>query len=721
MPTGGNEPNDDLEGLPANFRRSLELGAKVIGSLGKGADLEQEIASRRKALRDVLDSHDAVHLMGQLCMAESFIDPNTYAESEHPGSAYVIEMVAAELLRRGDRAGSREASAIDANVLGPIRDLAAEAAILESLRRQINAGFWDGPEGAARGRAAAHHLYLRNPGWWWQEHETLRGLFGEERFASRHREKLGFDCEAAIRISDAVPDLTRDQLRNWMESARDDSRDFAAGHPAYDWAEEVFDGKWKSDPTNAARFIPVVWALNNVGDACLLSPSGVAAAAGVEIEVAAAYLDRMSLPFDQGEDDWFALAETARWRPYIKVTDDAYLLTIPGADLWALRGAFEGVLKEDSGYRGHRGRWLERRAAEILAPVLKPDELHHSVRFHDSDRQGEIDVLLRCGSTAVLIEAKSATMRPGARRGGAALLKHLRENLTKAADQGKRAKDALFGSIPLTDPKGTEVKLTERITEVQTIMVTLDDLSSVAPVLWELEGTRTLPGDATAPWVVTLHELEQVAATTQWPVQFIHFLRRRSRLNEFGRFVASDELDWWMHYLTLGLYFEEETGEERVRYTSLTDPLDQWVLYEQGIRSEPAPKPEMKVPPGSAQFLDLLCLERPTAWVQAGCALLDASSDAQAEFWKALKKLRKRARKRKRVQRVALSFKEPTPLLFCAIAAVEPPGDALLGSVKAQVAERFDELGAQRTLAIGSAVSSKRPYDALVVVDRPRE
>jgi len=505
-----------------------------------------------------------------------------------------------------------------------------------------------------------------------------------------------------------------------MESARDDSRDFVAGHPAYDWAEEVFDGKWKSDPTNAARFMPVVWALNNVGDACLLSPSGVAAAAGIEIEVAAAYLDRMSLPFDQDEDNWFALAEAARWRPYIKVADDAYLLTIPGADLWALRGAFEGVLKEDSGYQGHRSRWLERRAADILAPVLKPDELHHSVRFHDLDRQGEIDVLLRCGSTAVLIEAKSATMRPGARRGGAALLKHLRENLTKAASQGKRAKEALFGSTPLTDPKGSEVKLTEPITEVQTIMVTLDDLSSVAPVLWELEGTRTLPDDAMAPWVVTLHELEQVAATTQWPVQLIHFLRRRSRLNEFGRFVASDELDWWMHYLTLGLYFEEETGEERVRYQSLTDPLDQWVLYEQGIRSESAPKPEMKLPSGSTQFLDLLCSERPSAWVQAGCALLDASSDAQAEFWKALKKLRKRARKRKRVQRVALSFKEPTPLLFCAIAAVGASGDALLESVQAQVAERFEELGAQRTLAIGSAVSSKRPYDALVVVDRPR-
>lgn len=719
MSPNENDPGD-ADRLPANFRRSLELGARVIGSLGGGVDLGQEIAERRAALRDVLDPHDAVHLMGQLCMAESFIDPDTYAESEHPGSAYVIEVVAAELLGRDDRAGSRETTAIDANVLGPIRDLAAEATILESFRRQITAGFWDGPEGAARGRAAAHHLYLRNPGWWWQEYETLRGLFGEKRFAARLRERLGFDCEAAIAISDAVPGLVRDRMIGWMESARDDPGEFGPGDLTFDWAESVFDGKWKSDPTNAARIIPLVWAMNTLGEACLLSPTEVAAAAGVSGEVGTAYLERMSLPFGHGEGDWFALAEEVRWRPYIKVADDAYFLTSPGADLWALRPAFEGALKDGAGYTKHRGRWLERRAAEILDPVLEPDETHLSVRFHDAERQGEIDVLMRCGSTAVVIEAKSATLRPGARRGGEALISHLRENLTKAARQGEQAKEVLLGSKPLTGPSGKEVKLAERVTEVQTIVVTLDDLSAVAPVLWELEGTRTMPEGVTAPWVINLNELTQVAATTRWPVQLIHFLRRRSRLNELGRFVASDELDWWMHYLNFGLYFEKETGEERIRYTSLTDPLDQWMLYEQGVRTEPAPKPEMKIPEGSTRFLDLLCSERPPGWVQAGCALLDADSDSQRELWKGMKKLRKLARKRGRVQRVALSFKDPAPLLFCGIAGLEPPGDALLESLKIQVAERFDELGPQRTLAIGSSVSSKRAYDALVVVDRPK-
>lgn len=716
MPPNESGPGD-AEGLPANFVRSLELGARVIGSLGEDADLEVEIANRRQALRDAAAPHDAVHLMGQLCMAESFIDPNTYAESEHPGSAYVVEMVAAELLKRGERTGLRSATAIDANVLGPIRDLAAEVTILESFRRQVNAGFWDSPEGAARGRAAAHHLYLRSPGWWWQEHATLRGLFGEKAFESSLREELGFDCEAAIKISDTVPGLGRMRLWESMESARDDPTEFSPGHPAYDWAEEVFDGKWKSDLGTAGKVLPLLWAMNFAGDACLLSPEDVAMETGVEIGVVAAYLERMSLAFDQVEENWFSLAETVRQRPYIKVAEDAYMLTVPGADLWALRPAFEAVLKRGTAYLRHRGRWLERRAAEILQPVLQPDESHQSLRFKDERDKGEIDLLMRCGTTAVLVEAKSATLRPGAKRGGEALLKHLRENLTKAVEQGEGAKEALMRSATLNDPEGEEITLGEQVREVQTIMVTLDDLSPVAPVLWELQGTRTMPDGATAPWVVTLHELEQVAATTQWPVQLIHFLRRRSRLNEIGRFVASDELDWWMHYLVMGLYFEAETGEERVRYTSLTDPLDKWMLYERRIRTDPTPKPQMKIPSGSSRFLDLLCSERPTAWVQAGCALLDADSDAQAEFWKALKKLRKVARKRKRVQRVALSFKKPQPLLFCAIAGLEPSGVALLESLETQIAERFDELGAQRTLAIGSAISSKRPYDALVVID----
>ena len=705
--------------------RALETGMRVFDELREGVDPEEAIARRRDELRSLLAPIDAVHLLGHLAMWEAILDPDTYAESEHPGAAYVVELVAAVLLERPDRSGERaQTPAIDAHVLEPARTLASEAASLESLRRYLRAGGWGSAEGAARGRAATAYLYLRSPGWWWQEHETLRGLFGEGRFAEQLRAELGFDAEDGIRCSEAVQLLVGRRVGEHMRGAREQSASFGPGHPAYRWAESAFDGRWKRDPANAARYIPFVWALNHLGDALLIAPADLADAAEVEEAAAASFLGSLAIGFGQQESDWFRLAEHVRNRPFIELGASAYLPTVAGADLWALRGLFESVLKSSESYLTRRGRWLEQRVAQLLETALAPDEVHRSLRYEleeedGSTPEGEIDVLLRCGTSAVVVEAKSATMRPGARRGGEALIKHLEANLTKAAEQGSRAKRALGGGGTLRVRGGRQIELGEAVQEMHPVLVTLDDLSAVAPVLWELHGTDVVPEQITMPWVITLHELEQVVETVEWPVQLLHFLRRRSRLNEIGKYVASDELDWWMHYLRFGLYFEEEDEPAgRVRVTSLTDPLDAWMLHERGIREAPAPKPAMKLPKGSHEFIAKLCEERPDGWVHAACTLLESDTEAQARFWKELKKLRRDARSRGKVQRMTLGFSEgPQPMLICAAAVPDDGKPMLLDSLRALVSERIVEHGSQRVLAIGSLVSSKRPYDALVVLE----
>lgn len=550
--------------------RALGIGMRVFDELRQGADPDEAIARRRDELRSLLAPIDAVHLLGQLAMWEAILDPDTYSESEHPGAGYVVELVAAVLLERPNRSGERaQTPAIDAHVLEPTRTLASEATSLKSLCRYLRAGGWSSAEGAARGRAATHYLYLRSPGWWWQEQDTLRGLFGEDRFTEQLRAELGFDAEDGICCSEAVRLLVGRRVGGHMQGAREESASFGPDHPAYRWAESVFDGRWKHDPENAARYIPFVWALNHLGDALLIAPTDLADAAEVEEVVAAKFLGSLALGFGQQEPDWFHLADQVRSRPFIEVDANAYLPTVAGADLWALRGLFESVLKGSDSYLTHRGRWLEQRVAQLLETALAPDEVHSSLHYEieeedGSTTEGEIDALLRCGTSAVAVEAKSATMRPGARRGGEALIGHLEANLTKAADQGSRARRALGGGATLRARGGSEIQLGEAVQEMHPILVTLDDLSAVAPVLWELQGTDVVPEDVTLPWVITLHELEQVVETIEWPVQLLHFLRRRSRLNEIGKYVASDELDWWMHYLRFGLYFEEDRSAERV-------------------------------------------------------------------------------------------------------------------------------------------------------------
>jgi hypothetical protein len=128
------------------------------------------------------------------------------------------------------------------------------------------------------------------------------------------------------------------------------------------------------------------------------------------------------------------------------------------------------------------------------------------------------------------------------------------------------------------------------------------------------------------PPSISGRELDLVCATIARPMQLVHFLGRRAQLNELGGRIASEELDWWMRYLDDGLGFGDDLGEfDQVRYLSQTDALDAWVLYERGLRRDPAPKPGQKLDAQSAKELDCLAGDRPPDWMADGCRLLDAA------------------------------------------------------------------------------------------------
>lgn len=716
---------EDGPALPASVLKVFETAEKLLPELGSDADLDAAIRKRRDELRSLMEPYDAVHLLGQVSRGEMPLDADTYSESEHPGRSYVVELTAAELLTRAGRAGAREHTpAIDAHPLREIRSLAHQAVLLESFRRYRSAGAFASPEGAARGRAAMQNLMLRNPGWPWQEHTVLRGLFSQSRFSDVLKRELGFDAEDAIRCTEAPLVLLPRLMHEHMATAGAPAEAFDERHPGFAWATEALGG-WQETPAEEqAVFMPVVWALNTVADSMLLTSAALAEAADVEESAAASYLDVLSQRFGQAPDeDWFAAAERVRYQPYVRVTDDAYMLTVPGNDLWALRGLFETRLKQKKAYVVHRGRWLEERAGELLVRAVSPDEQHPSVNFTFEDDEGrsisgEIDQLLRCGDTVLAVEAKSATLRPGGRRGGDALISHLRENVTKAARQGTKAREALRRQGTALLAGGERLILGEQVREVHPIVVTLDDLSSVAPVLWELEGTQVMPDGVTLPWVVTLHELEQICDLTDWPVQLIHFLRRRSRLNQLGGLTASDELDWWMHYLMYGLYFEDRDPSVRQRLLSLTDPLDAWNLWKHGEREKEAPRPTMNLDARTRAFLDLICAERPNGWVPAACTFLDTHGDARRVFWKEIERLKARARKREMTQRLTHGYETDDPFTICAAVVPAAAQERVLDALRRLVDQRRAELDFHRSLGIGVTTDSSRPYDTLIVYER---
>jgi hypothetical protein len=400
---------------------------------------------------------------------------------------------------------------------------------------------------------------------------------------------------------------------------------------------------------------------------------------------------------------------------------------VPGNDTWALRELLERAIAGER-YTHHRGQWLERKAGERLASALPPDELHFEVRLVSADTGeeiGELDALLRYGDTIIVIEAKAAAQRMSARRGGQALIDFLEATLMKAGQQAVLARRAIRReeAIRLTTSTGAQLTLGARVREVHPIVVTLDDISSVAPVLWELAGSTVLPGDVTIPWLVTWYQLDLVCDLVQWPAQMVHFLRRRARMNDLGRLHAVDELDWFLLYLNQGLYFEEDEHlqqNKQVRYLSQTDELDAWVLWNQGIRSAPAPKPRQRLDDVTGRLLDFLTDVRPSGWIPAGCAVLEMSGDTREQFHRQIQEARQRAAARGKVQRGMLLFGE-TSRRFMVLWLVAPnEGQPILqGLLRELVDERLDEHELQPAVAFGLLASSPRPFDALLVVDEP--
>ena len=692
----------------------------MLPTIRGAPDLRVEVEKRRAEVEALLAPIDAIHLLGNLALGELSFNPQTYSESEHPGAAHVMELASAILATRPGREGTRTATPpIGAHILDPLRRLLREMVLLEGLVRYRKSGALDGHEfGEARGRAAMQHLMLRAPGWPWQEGALMLDLFGAPHVADRLRRELGFDAAAAVACTETIPSLLPERIQEHGHRAHEEGVEKALA-----WAEEAFDDRWKTAPPGFRdRAMTSLWALMHLGDALLFTAEDIGERADVPTEVAAAVIEALAIPFGQ-TGTAFEVAERVRERPYLDLGDGHYFCTVPGNDLWALRRVFESALKSGEAYSRHRGRWLERKAGAMLSQALEPDEIHYTVKLFPEGggkELGEIDALLRFGDTVLTVEAKGATLKPGARRGGAALIDHLKKHVTKAAEQSSLARRALTRTEPieLRCENGTRLDLGERVREVHPIVVTLDDLSAVAPVLWELAGTPLMPNDVTIPWLVTLHELEHVCATVAWPHQFIHFLRRRSQLNDRADRFASEELDWWMLYLDTSLYFDDdERSEQRVRYLSQTDPLDAWVLSERGLRAK-AKKPRQKLDQHTERLLEKLADERPPGWVPAACSLLDVSGESRKLVHRQIRAAGRRAAARHNVQRGAYLFEDvPGGFMLAWVVVTDEAARQLQDQLRVYVAERLEEFDVQRVLGIGLTPTSKRPYDALLVAE----
>jgi hypothetical protein len=354
-----------------------------------------------------------------------------------------------------------------------------------------------------------------------------------------------------------------------------------------------------------------VWPLPKnipaLAQACCFDAESLSKRTGVSVPVAEQSLELLRLAPTVAVPDVTGSTQEARLKPLI-ATANGDVCTVPQNLLPAIRIRIEDTLKTSKDaaawetYKDHRAAWVEREAVRILGAFLGAPLAKTNISLMRGKRRvGEIDGLLVLEHVAIVVEAKSAGLRALAWQDDADAIKtNVEELFEKAGAQLQRARASLVApaSAVLKDSSGHVVPVNPgTISEIYTISLTLEDASFVGPVIWALQDDGILDPSEPVPWAVSLDQLDTICRVLEWPAQFIDWLRARAAFAGQRVIRSHDELDLFAAHLdnSLNLHYPHA---DHVMLPSGTDPIVAWMLYKEGVKPNPSPRPRQRVDDG---------------------------------------------------------------------------------------------------------------------------
>lgn len=586
------------------------------------------IRTQSEGLETILLKYNAFDMIANLTFAQLFHDPETYSEPTHHGLAAVIEYATLMYLKHPFNQGND--FVIDGSALKQVED---------KIRGIITAiGIYWAAEGYRttpdkdlsalddfRFRTISHELIVRGPGYLHHQREQLRALF--QPIDNWILSQLGFSVNDALILDGAIEEIINRNLETTVQEGRQSEAEIL----------EALRGRRKGDISNESdetfiqhiqklsakeaqrrvRDLMTLWLTSSLGTRVFsFSPDEVALQTGLPKERIQAVLEYFGLDFGSIPADFFIPSpiNQLRTNPFLH-HESRHLYPVPGTLAWAMQQRLEASIKSNSltsgegiwkTYERQRADYLERESMRLLGVALRNADVHRGLTYQVTEdgelKTYELDGLVVYDLTLFLVEAKAGAFSPSARRGSKDRLKRdLKELLGEAHTQVIRAKRYIetTDSPRFVTRERKDIYIDKsQMRRTFLVTITLESLDTFNAVLHEVARTGVLE-DAELPWAVSLDVLRVICEMNEFPSQLVHYLQRRLRLNEFGKFQASDELDWFGYYLSKGLYFEMDTGIAKadfVAFSSYTKPFDDYYYYEMGLRKTPTPKPVQPMP-----------------------------------------------------------------------------------------------------------------------------
>jgi hypothetical protein len=237
------------------------------------------------------------------------------------------------------------------------------------------------------------------------------------------------------------------------------------------------------------------------------------------------------------------------------------------------------------------------------------EELYYPIVKNGRIERAETDGIVLFDTNLFVVEGKAGSFTTPARRGA---LSRLKRNVTELVDEAYE--QALRTRRFISDTEnprfeydnGAEALVIENkhlLKNIYFINITLENLGHLSAHLTSLKNLNLIRGKEW-PWSVFLNDLRVISEINETPSEFLVYLQRRLRANDYPQFHTADELDFFMYYLYEGLYFEDNKLKnlDVFRPHGFTEDLDRYYDHKAG-RVSSGEKPRLKIPEAYKAFV----------------------------------------------------------------------------------------------------------------------
>jgi hypothetical protein len=702
--------------IQVHNRQSREQHQDFLGRLAEMADaLPSDMGTDRESLRDLLRRTPLLQLLANWTVVH-YTGPDSLRESDVPpflGLEYLTWLGVTSdppPPLRGEWIQPETYAEVE-RLLDRLVDGTRWRVMTDHLRRGVAPPT---PLDEAIFRARLHHLIVRSPAYAQHRKEQLIGLFSP--LSADLRGLLGFDIEDAIDLIEAAGRLVEQMLNERRETAHrfvDRLSPVLAGQKG---EEDLDDEELQvlaairargsaADLVAELQTVTAGWLFFGIELVFTLIPPLLAKEAGRDEETARRFLTHFSLPFEQQAigDSLPNVYEPLQQAPLINLGDDTWFAHLSG-HLWeAVRPSIEASIAADrrlwDRYEHHRSQYLEESVLELLRGVSDQVVTYRGLtyEFDDGDgrRQYELDGLALVDRVAFVVECKAGGLRPAARRGAAgSLVDDLEALIGDAQRQAARSARYLQSQPNVSfQVDGDEISIArDGLRRIILCTATLDELLAFATHVASIKELVALPPDVLA-WAVNLSDLRVIADLVEGAGQLVHYLGRRIALEEL-EISAQDELDWFGHYLHEGLFFDAALRADMPQLSigTYTEPMDDYYLWQAGVRSEKVDKPRQKMPPLLRQLMQRLETEGPAGFVDATIMLLDGGTDERQLLARNIRDRRVRAAARG-FAALRVGIETNNMLVYVAGDAMDEAGFRAYVEAARYVGKRSDTIG----------------------------